>query len=197
MNRSIMIAMALATGGACRGAPATDGSKETKEPSVTTRDDGGGVDAVATGTVSPSDGVDRRARLRALIAAGSPAAADALVKAASDPDPLVRSEVAYQLVRTHHPQALALLEHLTGDPAPVVRVMTVEALAELGGADAHRRMLDLVGDPSEDVRGALVRALEGVEGGDAEAALERLARDPVVTVRDRAAAILATRRHGP
>lgn len=73
----------------------------------------------------------------------------------------------------------------------------VRRSTEPGQAGIERVTVDLVGDPSEDVRGAVVRALEGVEGGDAEAALERLAPDPVVTVRDRAAAILATRRHGP
>ncbi len=187
MSRPSILAVVTIVG-ACGGTPQQNEGARKREAGVSTTD--AGTDGA---TMPPSEG-DRRARLRAMIAAESPDAAEAIVAAVADPDPLMRSEAAYQLAATHHPRALPLLTKLADDRAPVVRVMVVEALAGLGGAEAQRQLFQFaVEDPSEDVRATMARALEGIEGPDAERALERLARDPVVVVRDRATAIRARR----
>jgi HEAT repeat protein len=160
-----------------------------------TTDDKHGARAVATNDATADAGKARRARLRTLIDSRAPNAPDAIVSAASDPEPLVRNEAAYQLAKTHHPKALEILGRLSKDPSPVVRIAVVEALASTGSDAARRILLGFaVDDPFEDVRRTAVYALADIPGPDAEHALDRLAHDPVPLIRDRASEFLSQRR---
>lgn len=83
----------------------------------------------------------------------------ALVAAADDPSPLVRTRVMEALGSCREPQVVPTVARGLRDPDPDVRAMAARAAALMAPTELTPRLFELLGDPSERVAEEAIQAL--------------------------------------
>jgi len=153
-----------------------------------------------------ASGVGQELRWRAVYAlmrAGDPRGADALLAALRDPDPLVRSLAARGLRAPvadsagRRDAARSGLLRALDDEHPHVRINALRALATFGDQALAPAVARLLGDADPNVVLAAAEALGSLGGAYAAALLEPIALDPAARLPLRAAALTALVRSDP
>ena len=128
------------------------------------------VRVLADGLTSDREPVATRALIcQTLGTLGRPEARDALVKAADDPEPLIREEALRALGKVGRPDdATLLVRAMTVDTQSDCRIAAIDGLGDLKPADSRVRTSLVDGMEHDDpgIRLASLRALRKITGRD-------------------------------
>lgn len=102
---------------------------------------------------------------------------NALMNAATLPDPDLRMAAIGVLGRLKHPSSLAILRRAVYDPLPSVRAFAAGALGEFGSPDGASALLHAIGDESAMVRGIAATSLGKLGVPENRPVLQALTRD--------------------
>lgn len=102
---------------------------------------------------------------------------NAIMSAATLPDPDLRMAAIGVLGRLKHPSSLAILSRAVYDPLPSVRAFAAGALGEFGSPEGASALLHAIGDESAMVRGIAAASLGKLGVPDNRPVLQGLARD--------------------
>lgn len=102
---------------------------------------------------------------------------NAIMSAATLPDPDLRMAAIGMLGRLKHPASLAILSRAVYDPLPSVRAFAAGALGEFGSPEGTDALLHAIGDETAMVRGIAAASLGKLGVPDNRPVLQALARD--------------------
>lgn len=102
---------------------------------------------------------------------------NAIMSAATLPDPDLRMAAIGVLGRLKHPSSLAILSRAVYDPLPSVRAFAVGALGEFGSPDGASALLHAIGDETALVRGIAAASLGKLGMLENRPVLQALTRD--------------------